>query len=297
MASSIRPRRSVLYVPGDNARAIEKAKGLPADALIFDLEDGVAPANKESARSRIVDALAKGGYGRREKIVRVNALVSKWGHDDLKALAKSGIDAVLLPKVENAQAVHAVEAALDKAGAPKTLAIWCMVETPRGILHADAIAHASARLACLVAGTADLAADLRADPGQDRMALIPALAQIVLVARAADLASLDGVYLDLEDEQGFERECRQGAMLGFDGKTLIHPRTIAVANLSFAPSEAEIERARRLVAAHNEALAAGKNLVLVDGVLVEQLHVNAAQRLLDLAGQIALLIEEAGFST
>jgi citrate lyase subunit beta/citryl-CoA lyase len=297
MPTSVRPRRSVLYVPGDNARALDKARGLAADTFIFDLEDGVAPAHKEGARKQVLQALAKGGYGRREKIVRVNALDTEWGRDDLVAVAKSGVDGVLLPKVESAKGVHEAEAILDKAGAPKPLAVWCMVETPRGVLRAEAIANASARVGCLVAGTSDLAADLHADPADDRVALIPALAQIVLAARAADLACLDGVFLDLEDGKGFERECRQGALLGFDGKTLIHPKTIDTANRLFAPSEAAIERARRVVAAHGEALSAGKSLVLLDGKLVEQLHVSAAERMLDLAGQIALLIEEAGFST
>lgn len=296
MAATIRPRRSVLYVPGDNVRAIDKARGLAADTLIFDLEDAVAPPHKETARRQVQAAVGSNAYGRRELVIRVNALGTPWGRDDLTAAAKSGVAAVLLPKIESAASVHEVDAILAAAGAPDALALWCMIETPRGVLRAEAIADASPRLACLVAGTTDLAKDLHADAGEERLALLTSLGHLLLAARAAGLACIDGVYLDLDDQDGFVRECHQGAQLGFDGKTLIHPKTIADANRIFAPSQAEIEAARRVIAAHDEALAAGKNLAVVDGKLVEQLHVSAAQRLLTLAEQIALFIEEAGLA-
>jgi citrate lyase subunit beta/citryl-CoA lyase len=296
MTSPIHPRRSVLYVPADNARAIEKARGLAADALIFDLEDAVTPDHKEAARGQVLAALAGGAYGRRELIVRTNALDTAWGRSDLTAVAKSGADGVLLPKVDNAATVKEAEALLTAAGAPADLAIWCMIETPRGVLRAEAIADSGSRVACLVAGTVDLAKDLNASADQDRLALIPSLAHILLAARAAGLACLDSVYLDIRDDEGFEAECRQGALMGFDGKTLIHPRTIEIANRIFSPSDAELDEARRIIAAHEAALAAGKSVAVVDGKLVEHLHVGAAQRLLDLAAQIALFIEEAGFS-
>ena len=296
MTVTIRPRRSALYVPGDNDRAIEKAKTLPADVLIFDLEDGVSRQNKDVARRQAVAAAASGAYGRRERVIRINGLDGQWGEYDAMAAANAGADAVLLPKVEDAGAVRDAAQSLANGGAPESLALWCMIETPKGALNAAAIAQASPRVACLVAGTNDLAAALHAELGHERRALVPALAQIVLAARAAGIACLDGVYSEIGDADGFARECEQGAELGFDGKTLIHPTTIDAANRAFAPTEAELDQARRIIAAHGEALAAGKSLALVDGKLVEQLHVSAAQRLLDLAGQIALLLEEAGFS-
>ncbi len=294
MMTTLRPRRSALYVPGDNQRAIDKARALPADTLIFDLEDAVAPVNKELARRQAVAAVSLGAYGRRERVVRVNGLDTDWGRDDLAAVAKAGADAVLLPKVDGAAAVRAAEQALVGAGASPDLSIWCMIETPRGVLHAEEIADASPRVACLVMGTTDLAKDLHAATVPGRTPLVPALAQCVLAARAAGLACLDGVHLDLEDDVGFEDACRQGAAMGFDGKTLIHPRTIDAANRIFGPSEEELEEARRVMAAYAAASAAGKGVTVVDGKVVEQLHVSAAQRVVRLAEQIALLVEEAG---
>jgi citrate lyase subunit beta / citryl-CoA lyase len=294
MPTTLRPRRSALYVPGDKQRALDKAPELAADVLIFDLEDAVAPAGKATARQQVVAALAKGAAGRRERVVRVNGLDTPWGKDDLAGIAKAGADAVLLPKVESPAAVQAAEQALAAAGAPQGLAIWCMIETPRGVLRAEAIADASPRLACLVMGTTDLANDLRAAPGPGRAPLLPALGHCLLAARAAGLACLDGVHLDLEDDDGFEDACVQGAAMGFDGKTLIHPKTIDLANRLFAPSAEALEDARKVVAAYAAANAEGKGLAVVDGRLVEQLHVTAAQRLLSLAEQIALLVEEAG---
>ena len=287
MASSPRPRRSMLYVPGANRRALEKGRSLPADALILDLEDAVAPQAKDQARGQVVAALAAGGYGLREVLVRVNGATTPWGAADLAALATAGADGVLLPKVESAATVRAAEAALQVAGAPPDLALWCMMETPRGILDAGEIAGASPRLAGLVMGTADLAKDLRARQTRDRLPLLTSLGLCLLAARAHGLAILDGVHLDLEDEEGFAASCRQGAELGFDGKTLIHPKTIAVANRLFAPSGEDVAWSRRIIAAHQSAAAAGQGVVLVEGRLVEGLHVEDARRLVALAEAIA----------
>jgi citrate lyase subunit beta/citryl-CoA lyase len=289
MAATARPRRSMLYMPGSNARALEKARTLPADALIFDLEDAVAPDAKASARETIAAAAAQGGYGRREKLVRVNALASPWGHADLVAAARMAVEGVLLPKVESADAVRQAEAVLVAAGAPESLALWCMMETPLGILHAEAIAAASPRLGGLVMGTSDLAKDLHAAHTKERLPMLTSLGLCLLAARGYGLAILDGVHLDLADDEGFAWSCRQGKELGFDGKTLIHPKTIAVANEVFAPSPEEVAWSRRIIKAHEEAVAAGKGVVLVDGKLIENLHVESARRLVAMAEQIAAM--------
>jgi citrate lyase subunit beta / citryl-CoA lyase len=283
----IRPRRSVLYMPGSNARALEKGRSLAADGLVLDLEDAVAPGAKDEARRLVVAALAAGGYGAKELVVRVNGAATPWGADDLSAAARSGAHAVLLPKVEGAAAVRAAERALDGAGAPRDLALWCMIETPRGVLAAAEIAGASARVACLVAGTSDLVKDLRARHTPGRAEVLTSLSLVLLAARAHGLAALDGVHLDLADEAGFEASCRQGRDLGFDGKTLIHPKTIDAANRAFAPSEAEVADARKILAVHAEAEAAGRGVVVVDGRLVEALHVVEARRMIALADELA----------
>jgi citrate lyase subunit beta/citryl-CoA lyase len=279
----------MLYMPGSNARALEKARTLPADALIFDLEDAVALDAKASARETIAAAAAQGGYGQREKLVRVNALASPWGYADLVAAAKMAVEGVVLPKVESADAVRQAEAVLAAAGAPESLAIWCMMETPLGILHAEAIAAASPRLGGLVMGTSDLAKDLHAAHTRERLPMLTSLGLCLLAARAYGLAILDGVHLDLADDEGFKESCRQGKELGFDGKTLIHPKTIAAANEVFAPSSDEVAWARKIIAAHGEAVAAGKGVVLVDGKLIENLHVESARRLVAMAEQIAAM--------
>jgi citrate lyase subunit beta / citryl-CoA lyase len=286
MPAKPRPRRSLLYMPGSNRRALEKARGLPADGLILDLEDAVAPEVKESARTIVAAALAEGGYGEREVVLRVNAIDTPWGHADLAAAATMLIDAVLLPKVESPDRVALAVSLLDAFGAPEGLAVWCMIETPRGILYAREIAAASPRLAALVLGTSDLTKDLHALASRDRLPLLTSLSLVILAARAHGLAILDGVHLDLSDEDGFVASCRQGRELGFDGKTLIHPKQIAAANAAFAPTPEEIEWSRRIVAAHAEAAAAGKGVVLVEGRLIENLHVENARRLLALAGDI-----------
>ena len=289
LAPPARPRRSVLFVPGSNARALEKARGLAADVLVFDLEDAVAPAAKPAARAAIAAALGQGGYGRRELALRVNGLATQWGRDDLVAAAKLPLDAVMLPKVESAEAVRRAERMLDDAGAPPRLALWCMLETPLGILHAEAIAAASPRIAALVMGTADLAKDLRAGETRDRLPLLTALGIGLLAARAYGLAALDGIHADLGDDAGFEAACRQGRALGFDGKSLIHPKTIATANHIFAPAAQDLLWARRVIAAHAEAVAAGSGVTLLDGKLIERLHVEEARRTVALSDAIAAL--------
>jgi citrate lyase subunit beta/citryl-CoA lyase len=279
-------------MPGSNPRALEKARTLPADGLIFDLEDAVAPEAKEGARTMVSAVLAQGGYGDRELVIRVNAIDTPWGHSDLAAAATMPIDAVLLTKVENPDLVALTVSLLDGFGAPERLAVWCMLETPRGILYAREIAAASPRLAALVLGTSDLTKDLHAFPTRDRLPLVTSLSLAILAARAHGLAVLDGVHLDLADDEGFEAACRQGRALGFDGKTLIHPKQIAAANAAFAPTPEEVEWSRRIIAAHSEAAAAGKGVVLVEGRLIENLHVEDARRLLSLAGEIERLSTE-----
>jgi len=283
MSAVFRPRRSLLFIPGSNPRALEKARALPADGLIIDLEDAVAAEAKEEARAIVAAALAAGGYGGRELVLRVNPLDTPWGHADLAAAATLPIDAVLLPKVESADRVRLTISLLEALGAPERLAVWCMIETPLGILEAREIAAASPRLAVLVLGTSDLTKDLHAIATRDRLPLITALGLAMLAALAHGLAILDGVHLDLSDEEGFALVCRQGRELGFDGKTVIHPMQIGPANIAFAPSAAEIEWSRRIIAAHAAASAAGKGVVLVDGRLIETLHVENARRLLGLA--------------
>jgi citrate lyase subunit beta/citryl-CoA lyase len=247
----------------------------------------VAPAAKAEARAQVVAAVTEGGYGFREVVVRVNGAATPWGADDLAAVAGCGCDAVLLPKVESPEEVRAAEAALVAKGAPEGLALWAMIETPRGVLRAAEIAAASPRLACLVAGTSDLVKDLRARHTAGRAEVLTSLSLIVLAARASGLGCLDGVHLDLADEAGFEAACLQGRDLGFDGKTLIHPKTIGAANAAFGPSPDELTAARRIMVAHAEAASFGKGVVVVDGRLVEALHVEAARRLLALADAIA----------
>ena len=285
----VRPRRSVLFMPGSNARAMDKARSLPADALVFDLEDAVAPDAKEQARAQAMAAVGAGGYGRREVIVRVNAKGTPWGRGDLAAVAGSGADAVLLPKVESPDTVHDALGALAAHGAPAGLAVWCMLETPRGILNAAAIAMASPRVAALVMGTSDLTKDLHARHTRDRRPLLVSLELCVLAARAAGVAALDGVHLDLDDDAGFEAACRQATDLGFDGKTRIHPKTIAQANEIFAPAASDVQWARRVIAAHAEALAQRRGVVVLDGRLIENLHVEDARRVVTLSETIQAL--------
>ncbi len=283
--NGIRPRRSALYVPGSNARALEKAPALGADVVIVDLEDAVAPGAKDEARRAALEAIRR-GMGRAEVVLRVNGAGTPWAGADLAAAAGSGADAILLPKVDGPDRVREAVRLLEASGAPDSLALWAMIETPRGVLRAAEVADSSPRLACLVAGTSDLVKDLRARHTVQRTEVLVSLSLIVLAARAGGLAALDGVHLDLADDAGLAEACRQGRDLGFDGKTLIHPRTIAAANLAFTPCDDEIAAARRVIEAHAAAEAAGRGVVVVDGRLVEALHVAEAHRVVALAAAI-----------
>jgi citrate lyase subunit beta / citryl-CoA lyase len=277
MTKTIRPRRSVLYMPGSNARAQDKAKTLAADGLILDLEDAVAPDAKEEARAIVCANAASGDYGNREIIIRVNGLDTAWGRDDITAAAAAQPDAILLPKVESAGQVMELEGIMSAAGAGPDVAIWCMMETPLGILKAEEIAASSPRVECFVMGTSDLVKDLQAQHTTLRLPVITSLGLCLLAGRAYDLTVLDGVYLDLADEEGFLASCVQGLELGFDGKTLIHPKQLAPTNEVFAPSEEEVSHARTVIKAFEEAQAQGKGVVLVDGKLIENLHVEIAK--------------------
>jgi len=294
MLHSTRPRRSILYMPGSNARALEKGRTLAADGLILDLEDAVAPDTKATARDQIATAIRDGGYGHRELIVRTNGLDSEWGRDDLVAMATVGADAILLPKVESADMIADAIAILDEAGGPNDLAIWCMMETPLGMLHAEEIAFASPRVGGFVMGTSDLAKDLKAQHTPDRVPFITSLGLCVLAARAAGIVILDGVHLDLGDDEGFATACQQGIELGFDGKTLIHPKTIAAANDAFSPTEEEVSWARRIIEAHAQAAKEGQGVVLVEGRLIENLHVESAKGLVAMAEAIDEMDGKAG---
>jgi citrate lyase subunit beta/citryl-CoA lyase len=256
--------------------------------LIFDLEDAVAPDAKESARQMACDAVRTGGYGQRELIIRVNAPTTPWHDADLIAVATCGVDAVLLPKVESGDMVRQAQSCLAAHDAPASLPIWCMLETPHGILRAEDIA-ASPGVAAFVMGTSDLTKELQARHTRDRLPLLPSLGWCLLIGRAYGLTVLDGVHLDLTDDEGFAYACRQAADMGFDGKTLIHPNTIATANQIFTPSPEELASARKIIAAHAEAMAQGKGVVVVEGRLIETLHVEEARRLVTIAEAIAAL--------
>ena len=283
----IRPRRSALYMPGANERALEKAKTLPADVLIFDLEDAVAPDAKAEARRRVCAAAASGAYTPREVVIRINGLATPWFGDDLRAAAEAGPTGVLVPKIESPDDVLRVEAALEKAGAGDYVEVWAMVESPTAVLRVPQIAAAGDRLTVLVVGTNDLAYELRAEHVPGRGPLLNALSQILLAGRSAGRTVLDGVYNDVRDPVGFEAECRQGRQWGFDGKTLIHPDQVGPCNQVFSPSASELDRARRVVRAFAEAEADGRGVVTVDGRMVENLHVAEARRILALDAAIA----------
>jgi citrate lyase subunit beta/citryl-CoA lyase len=279
-------------MPGSNSRALEKGCELAADGLILDLEDAVAPDAKELARDQVSSAIRKGGFKNREVIVRVNGLDTPWGLDDLKAVAKMGANAVLLPKVESALFIQEVEKIIVSAGAPNNLKIWCMMETPLGILHSEEIAYASDKVQALVMGTSDLAKDLHSSHTPDRLAFITSISLCILAARAAGISVLDGVYLDLEDDIGFENSCYQGREWGVDGKTLIHPKTIKQANEIFSPSAYELEWSKKIIAAHALAAERGEGIVVLDGKLIENLHVINAKRLVEMAEVIESMKQE-----
>jgi len=290
MINTSRPRRSVLYMPGANTRALEKAKSLPADSLILDLEDAVAPDAKAQARENIRTALAT-GFGHREAVVRINGLNTQWGLDDLKAFADTKADAILLPKVESASQIQKVASLLKQFNPENTMKIWAMIETPLAIFHLPEIASSHPMLEALVLGTSDLVKDLHARHTPSRVETQTALSLSVLAARAHQLCVLDGVHLTLEDEEGLKQSCVQGRDMGFDGKTLIHPSQIAFANEIFGPSSEEIEEAKQRINAYDAAISSGAGIVLLNGKLVEELHIQDAKRILALADAIEAFLK------
>ncbi|MGY6499967.1 MAG: HpcH/HpaI aldolase/citrate lyase family protein [Acidimicrobiales bacterium] len=283
---ALRPRRSVLYMPAANERALEKAKTIPADAVIFDLEDAVAPDSKAVARDQAAAAVSSGEYGRRELTIRCNGLDTPWGADDIAAAAAAGPAAVVIPKVSGAEALAEVARRLEAAGAPDHTKIWAMVETPQAIFAVREIASFE-RVGVLVMGTNDLAKELRAQLVPGRAPLYPHLATSILAAREAGVVILDGVYNDVRDAEGFEVEARQGFEMGFDGKTLVHPSQVEPTNRIWAPSADEVETAGRIIEAFEAAEAEGKGVVTVDGRMIENLHVENARRTLAVAEAIA----------
>ncbi len=285
MSKLTRPLRSVLYIPGSKSRALEKARTLGCDAIIFDLEDAVSPDEKISARTTLADALAEGGYGARLKVIRINGLDTEWGADDARAAAKMKPDAILLPKVGNPADL---EALADIVG---DIPLWAMMETPGAMLNAAAIA-AHRQLQAMVMGTNDLAKDLQTRFRADRLPLMTSLGLCLLAAKAHDCAIIDGVYNAFKDDEGLRVECDQGRDMGFDGKTLIHPAQLDIANAAFSPSEEEADLARRQIAAFDEAHAAGQGVAVVDGRIVENLHVATARETLAKLDAIAALNAE-----
>jgi citrate lyase subunit beta/citryl-CoA lyase len=287
--TDLRPRRSVLYMPAANERALEKAKTIAADAIIFDLEDAVAPDAKEAARANAVAAASSGDYGNRELTIRCNGLDTPWGVADLAAAATSGASAVVIPKVSDLDTLRQVSDHLDAGGASADMRIWAMIETPTAIFDVRALA-AHPRVSVLVMGTNDLARELRSALGAaGRHPLVPHLATALAAAREADKVILDGVYNDVKDLDGFRTECVQGFEMGFDGKTLIHPGQVDICNEVWAPSADDVEHARGLIATFEAAVAEGKGVVTYNGRMIENLHVANAQRVLAVADAIAAL--------
>ena len=287
MTELITPRRSVLYMPGANERALEKAKTLPADAIIFDTEDSVAPDAKAVARANVAAAVGSDAYGRRELTIRVNSIDTEWFTDDIASAAAAGPSAVVVPKVSTVDDVHLVESRLEASNAPDHTMIWAMLETPSAMEHAVEIAAASERLTVLVMGTNDLAKELRAGLVPGRHPLLWGLGRCVNAARYTGKVILDGVYNDIKDDEGFAAECHQGAEMGFDGKTLVHPSPVEPANAAFAPTDAEVDHARRVIEAFEEGQREGKGVITVDGRMIENLHVDNARRALAIAAAIA----------
>ncbi len=289
MSDTYRPRRSVLYMPGANDKALEKAKGLPCDAIIFDTEDSVAPDMKAAAREKVAAAVGSGEYGKRELTIRVNSAETEWHVDDLRSAAQAGPDGIVVPKVDSAADVAAVEKVLESAGVPDHTRIWAMLETPAAIENAVEVATASERLEVLVMGANDMAKELRAALVPGRAPLLWGLGRCVNAARYAGKVVLDGVYNDVKDPEGFLAECTQGAEMGFDGKTIIHPSQVEPANAAFAPSAEEVEYSKRVIEAWDAGIAEGKGVITVDGKMVENLHVDNARRALAVAEAIAAL--------
>ncbi|MGV8839385.1 MAG: HpcH/HpaI aldolase/citrate lyase family protein [Bauldia sp.] len=285
MSATFRPRRSVLFLPGGNPKAISKAKTIPADVLVFDLEDAVAPENKEVARRMAVEAIAaRADYGDKELVIRINGLESRWAAGDIAAAVPAVPDAILVPKISRPEDVRRIRAAMRAAGADPAVAIWAMMETPLAILNAGAIgatgADQGAPLAALVVGANDLAAETEVRPGRDRAPMLPWLSTCVLTARAYELAVIDGIYNDFNDADGFAAECAQARMLGMDGKSVIHPNQVAPCNQSFTPSVEEVEWAQSILTAFDRAGAGTREAVTVNGRVVERLHARIARRML-----------------
>lgn len=278
-------------MPGANTKAMEKSKTLAADVLLLDLEDSVAPDVKDLARTQVADAVKAGGYGKREVIVRVNALATPWGRDDIAAAGSARPDGMLAPKVESGEEVRALNAAMDAAGFAAAASLWVMIETPRAILNIADIAAAvkGTRLSCFVMGLNDLAKETRARAGANRAAFFTAMSLAVTAARAEGLTAIDGVYNDIADADGFRAECEQGLEFGFDGKTLIHPTQIETANAVFAPTEDEVQRARSVITAFALPENAGKGVIKVDGRMTELLHLEEAKRVVAVSDAIAAL--------
>ena len=285
--TTFKPLRSVLYMPSSNERALEKAKTIAADAIIFDLEDAVAPDAKPAAREAAAAAVQSGEYGRRQLIIRVNGIGTEWHEDDLRAAAAAGPDVVLVPKVNSAEEVRQLVAALEAAGAPETTTLWAMVETPIAMLDALAIAQASERLTGFVMGTNDLVKELYAEHVPGRHPVLTGLGLALLATRAAGIVIIDGVYNDVKNTEGFLAEVEQGRQMGFDGKTLIHPGQVEGANEGFAPSEQAVEDARGLIQAWEDGKGSG--VVTYNGKMVESLHVESAERTLSIHGAIQAL--------
>lgn len=289
--SNQRPRRSCLYMPGANERALEKAKSIAADTLLLDLEDAVAPEAKLEARARVCEAVQKGGYGKREVIIRMNGLDTEWGEDDLAAIVAAKSDGILAPKVSSAQEVQTLNDALSQCGASDTFALWVMIETPLSILNLKEIAACAenTRLTAFVMGTNDLAKDMRALMTPSRLAFQAQLNLAVTAARAFGLVVIDGVFNDIKNAEGLEAECLQGREMGFDGKTLIHPAQVDVCNSVFSPSEADLEQARAVIAAFAAPENAGKGVLKVNGKMTEILHLVEAERLIEVEKAIQSL--------
>ncbi len=293
MEPASHPHRSVLYMPGSKERALEKARSLPADALILDLEDAVAPAEKPNARALICAAVKAGGYGPRRLFIRINGLDTEWGADDLAAAAAAGPDAILVPKMESGAQIREVAARMATGTTPDHTRIWAMMETPRGVLNAADIAGAHPLLEGFVLGTNDLVKDLGAAQTPDRLPLVTGLGLALLAARAEGLICIDGVYNAFRDDDGLRAQCVQGRDMGFDGKSLIHPAQLAITNEIFGPSAEAIATARAQVAAFEEAEARGEGVAVLDGKIVENLHVVSARRLLARADAIAAIAAES----
>ncbi len=287
MSAELRPRRSVLYMPSSNAKALDKARSIPCDAIIFDLEDAVAPDAKPAAREAAAAAVGSGGYGGRELTIRCNGLGTPWGADDIAAAGAARPSAVVIPKVGSRAEVDMIAAALDAAGGSDT-AIWAMIETPTAIFDVRQIAS-HPRVAVLVMGTNDLAREIGAPQVPGRSNLVPYLATAVLAAREAGKVILDGVYNDVRDDAGFAVECQQGVQMGFDGKTLIHPGQVDPCNAAWSPTDDEVDYSRRVIEAFSAAEAEGRGVITVDGRMIENLHVANARRTLAVADAIAAL--------